>query len=325
MNGRKEHEEQIKNKIENKIDNAPEYIKEYYYSLGKKTATTQSGYINATYHFLTYLMDNTDIDIAEPYNLKEVKPSTIDQYFYSLNDKSSSYKARTYYSLKKFFNFLENNDYIEKNPINKIEPYRDTDHHEITYLTQEEIEIVKNNVLNDIEGKEQYKKDVWKYRDYAIVMLGLTNALRVTSITEININDINFEEHSIKIIEKGNVYREIYCISKTFDAIMDWIEVRKQILGDEKVDALFISNRHKRIGATTIRDMIKKYTYNIDKKITPHKLRSTFATMYLEKTGDIMATAYAMGHASVNSTKRYANKPREINEEEILKNIEDLF
>lgn len=324
MNGRKEHDEQIKIKIENKIDNAPEYIKEYYYSLGKKTATTQNEYINATYHFLTYLMDGTDIDISDPYNLKEIKPSTIDQYFYSLNDKSSSYKARTYYSLKKFFSFLENNDYIEKNPVNKIEPYRDTDHHEITYLTQEEIEIVKNNVLNDIKGLKQHKKDLWKYRDYAIVMLGLTNALRVTSITEINIDDINFEEHSIKIIEKGNVYRKIYCIQKTFDAIVDWTKVRKQILGGKEIDALFISNQHKRISTRAIRDMIKKYTYNIDKRITPHKLRSTFATMYLEKTGDIMATSHAMGHASVNSTKRYA-AITERKEKEILDTVEEIF
>ena len=324
MNGRKEHDEQIKIKIENKIDNAPEYIKEYYYSLGKKTATTQDQYVSGAYHFLTYLIDNTNIEVADPYNLKEVKPSTIDQYFYSLNDKSASYKARIYYSLKKFFSFLENNDYIEKNPVDKIEPYRDTDHHEITYLTQEEIEIVKNNILNGAEGVKQYDKEIWKYRDYAIVMLGLTNALRVASITEINMDDINFEERSIKIIEKGNVYRKIYCIHKTFDAIIEWINVREKILGDEQIDALFISNRHKRISTRTIRDMIDKYTSNIDKRITPHKLRSTFATMYLEKTGDIMATSHAMGHASVNSTKRYA-AITERKEKEILDTVEEIF
>ena len=80
----------------------------------------------------------------------------------------------------------------------------------------------------------------------------------------------------------------------------------------------------KRLDASSVNDMIKKYTYNIDKKITAHKLRSTFATNIYEATGDIYVTSKLLGHANIETTKRYAalNKEKERNAmDKISKNI----
>ena len=103
----------------------------------------------------------------------------------------------------------------------------------------------------------------------------------------------------------------------TINYLKDWCLTREELLkGFEETEALFISNRRIRISTQAIRKLLAKYTSNIDKHITPHKMRSTFATNVYSATGDSYATANALGHTSTSSTKRYAliedEKKREI-------------
>jgi integrase/recombinase XerC len=109
-------------------------------------------------------------------------------------------------------------------------------------------------------------------------------------------------------IEKGEEERTVFLSDKMMELLKTWLYDREQILRKCNVDcdALFISSEKQRIGITTIRDMLKKYTYNIDKHITPHKLRSTAATNLYEKTGDIYLVADVLGHHNIQNTRRYA-------------------
>ena len=90
------------------------------------------------------------------------------------------------------------------------------------------------------------------------------------------------------------------------EIIKIWLCDREKLLKNDNCEALFISAKQQRIGVNTIRDMLKKYTYNIDKKITPHKLRSTAATNLYDATGDIYLVADVLGHHNIQNTKRYA-------------------
>ena len=136
-------------------------------------------------------------------------------------------------------------------------------------------------------------------------MLGITTGLRVSAISNIDIDDIDFKNNVLRTIEKGGYEREIFLSDKLVDIINNWIVDRKKILGKIECNALFISTQKKRIGITTIRSLLTKYTYNISKHITPHKLRSTTAINLYDTTGDIFLVADVLGHHNIENTKRY--------------------
>ena len=117
----------------------------------------------------------------------------------------------------------------------------------------------------------------------------------------------NLERKTIKIVEKGNKIRTVMFSDGLKEILQDWINDRHQIVGLDKIEALFISNRKQRMSTDCVRQMLKKYTYNIDKHITPHKLRSTCATNVYNATGDIYLTANVLGHSNIANTRRYAD------------------
>ena len=157
------------------------------------------------------------------------------------------------------------------------------------------------------------KQEKWRSRDYAIIILGLSLGLRVTSICEIDVDDINMEANELKIIEKGNKMRTIMFSDHVKNVLNDWIQDReiKLIESGKTSTALFISNKLTRISSRTVAHLVEKYTYNIDKRITPHKLRSTCATNVYGATGDIYLTADILGHRNIANTRRYAQVSEE--------------
>ncbi len=308
MKGRKENEEKLKCKIESKLEDAPWYLRDYYKTLIKKTYTTKKTYIDSILLFLKYTQKNMRCDLNDVDIFKNIKPSFISGYINELTELAESTKAARMYAVKSFFDFLVHDEYIASNPFSRgVEMPRDNKEHQITYLTEQEIEIVKNNILNGV-GSEFAKKNQkkWRTRDYAIVMMALSLGLRITSLTEIDIDDIDFENQTIQIVEKGNRTRTIFFSAKLKQIIQDWLVDRENLLVFDTTNALFISRERERISSHTIRDMLAKYTYNINKNITPHKLRSTCATSVYNNTGDIYLTADVLGHRNIANTRRYA-------------------
>ena len=308
MKGRKENEEKKLKKLEQEIENKSLYIKKYYYTLDNKSYTTKEVYINYVMDFIDFIKDKLNLDVSNVNCFNEVKKSDIDFYLAELDGKTSIKRCRLY-GIKSFFKFLEDDEYIITNPCTKVSAPKEKEEHAITSLTKEEIAIVKRNIFDGCgSSRAKATQRKWKTRDYAIVMLGLSLGLRVTSLTEINLEDINFSTQKITIVEKGNKTRTISFSDNIKNVLLDWIEDREIILGYEldRVDALFISNRHTRITSRGIENLVAKYTYNIDKHITPHKLRSTCATNVYNKTGDIYLTADVLGHSNIANTRRYA-------------------
>ena len=318
MSGRLEKDLIIENKLKELVKDQPKILNNYSQSFGNKTSNTKKIYMNHVINFCSYLKREFDIDMDDMDNISLLNYSHIVSYInyikhYTPNgiyiNKENCSCATEFYAIKHFCKYLKLCKYIEYNPCDEVEIPKDNKNHKITSLTPEEIQIIKNNIETGVGTKKAIAtQEKWKNRDLCIVFLGITTGLRVSAIANIDIDDINFEEKTITTIEKGEKERTVFLSDKMIKMLELWLIDREKILNihNKGCKALFISSEKQRIGITTIRDMLKKYTYNIDKKITPHKLRSTAATNLYENTGDIYLVADVLGHSNIQNTRRYA-------------------
>ena len=124
----------------------------------------------------------------------------------------------------------------------------------------------------------------------------------------IDINDIDFDVNGVKITRKGGNEMVVYFGEEVERALKDYLEERKDKEakpGHEK--ALFLSIQNKRIGVRSVEKLVKKYAQKVTvlKKISPHKLRSTYGTTLYNETGDIYLVADVLGHKDVNTTRKH--------------------
>ena len=157
-------------------------------------------------------------------------------------------------------------------------------------------------------GKEEYYEKT-KIRDLAIVTLLLGTGLRVSECVGLDINDIDFKNNGIKVTRKGGSEMVIYFGEEVRNALENYLETTRASatpLPDHE-NALFLSTQRKRMGVQAIENMVKKYAKQVtpNKKITPHKLRSTYGTSLYKETGDIYLVADVLGHKDVNTTKKH--------------------
>lgn len=155
------------------------------------------------------------------------------------------------------------------------------------------------------------KKRYWektKTRDLAIITLLLGTGIRVSECVGLDMRDVDFRNNGIQVTRKGGSEMIVYFGDEVEKALRNYIEERKNITpvaGYE--NALFYSTQRKRIGVQAVENLVKKYAKEITttKKITPHKLRSTYGTSLYKETGDIYLVADVLGHKDVNTTKKH--------------------
>lgn len=317
MSGRIEKDNMIENKIDRIVNGKYNVIKGYSKSFGNKTANTKESYIKRAINFCDFLEKEHGLDLNNQNDIKSLNYMHVTSYMDYIKDHTPNGNkvekgvvgcAVDFYAVKHFCKYLKLCRYIDYNPCDEIEIPKDKKIHEIVSLTEDEIQTIKNNIMNGVGNHNaRIRQQKYRNRDLCIVFLGITTGLRVSAISNIDIKDIDFANKTLKTIEKGNYERTIYLSDKMIEIINAWIKDRNEILGDINCDALFISAKKQRIGLNTIRDMLSKYTYNINKNITPHKLRSTAATNLYDKTGDIYLVADVLGHHNIQNTKRYAS------------------
>lgn len=149
-----------------------------------------------------------------------------------------------------------------------------------------------------------------KKRDYAILMLFLGTGIRVSECVGIDIGDLDFQNNAVLVTRKGGNQVILYYPQEVADALKDYLSERKQITTPSKEDenALFLSLQKRRISQRAVQIMVKKYcaiAVPLKKKMSPHKLRSTYATRLYHETEDIYLVADALGHSDVNTTRRH--------------------
>lgn len=319
MQGRLENERKANKRILEKIQKAPTYMQDYVRTFSRKSYTTKDAYVRYVLEFLDYLKNEYKYDVNNIGVFTSVKASMINGYLdylgtiekISKNGKvivnGDSIQARKFYAIKDFFKFLVNDEYIIKNPCDNVEPPKVDVEPNIIAMDKDEVHMFISNIENSVGShRAKSRQSEWKSRDKAVMMLALSLGLRVTSLSEINLEDINFETRNITVTEKGNKTRTLIFSEKVNDVLLDWIKDRKDLLGDNTCDALFISNQRKRMCPKSINRLVEKYSQGIDKHITAHKLRSTCATNLYTTTGDIYLAADVLGHRNIQNTKRYA-------------------
>jgi site-specific recombinase XerD len=124
----------------------------------------------------------------------------------------------------------------------------------------------------------------------------------------LDINDIDFRNCGIHIHRKGGKEVTVYFGDEVEEALQNYLDERLGIdAAQGSENALFLSLQKKRIGVRTVENLVKKYAKIVtpQKKITPHKLRSTYGTNLYRETGDIYLVADVLGHSDVNTTKKH--------------------
>ena len=145
-------------------------------------------------------------------------------------------------------------------------------------------------------------------RDTALLTLLLGTGIRVSECVGLDLNDVNFEENGIRVHRKGGYDAIVYFGDEVEQALRRYLEARMQMIPQEgSENALFLSLQNRRITVRAVEKLVKKYASRITtlKKITPHKLRSTYGTSLYRETGDIYLVADVLGHKDVNTTRKH--------------------
>ena len=156
--------------------------------------------------------------------------------------------------------------------------------------------------------QQQVRHESNKLRDLALTTLLLGTGIRVSECVGIDIKDIDFSSDRINIVRKGGYESFVYFGNEVRDALLSYYEERKKLVPKEgHENAFFLSNRMQRISVRNVEVLVKKYARVVTtvKKITPHKLRSTYGTELYKETGDIYLVADVLGHKDVNTTRKH--------------------
>lgn len=305
--GRLEKETIFYEKMRKKLQGLPKIFNEYYTSMraNRKSFTTIGVYINNILHFANFVTDN---NITEDF-YKHITSNDIESYIISLETRESKdgikrmgddiLQAR-WSSLNTFFSWLVKRGYITQNPIILVDRPKNQTEHKVTYLNKTEI----NKLFKTIEMNPN---KVMAIRDLTLFSLAIATGLRASALLNINIEDIDFENGIISVIEKRKKVREIPIGENIQDALKKWIEVRNKKFEGIVTTALFVSNKKDRLSGDAANDALRAYCKEagIQKHITLHKLRASTATNLAAAKVDLQTIAYILGHGNTAVTLRY--------------------
>lgn len=181
----------------------------------------------------------------------------------------------------------------------------------ILYMEDSEVEAMMDIILNGtgLSDKQKDFNKINSIRDYAIVMLFLGTGMRISELIGINLDDLDLNINAVLITRKGGNSEILYFPDQVAKALSDYIELRSNLdIQDGHENALFLSLQRKRISARAVQNLVKKYATlaaPLKKRLSPHKLRSTYATNLYQNTRDIYLVADALGHSDVNTTRKH--------------------
>lgn len=322
------HDNQNKNnilKMREVLNTLPEFCKTFFRGIEEYTSTrTRLAYAYDIRLFFEFLHSQNcvcakmDIEQYPLSLLDNITRLDIEEYleYLALYEKDGKEitnnergRARKLAALRSFYNYYYQNEMIETNPAALV-PLPKRPEKEIIRLEPNEVAILLDQVEagTKLTNKElEYHKKT-KLRDVALLTLLLGTGIRVSECVGLDINDINFDEGGIKIRRKGGYEAVIYFGDEVETALLDYLEERENIIPAEgHENALFLSLQNRRMAVRSVENLVKKYASRVTslKKITPHKLRSTYGTTLYKETGDIYLVADVLGHKDVNTTRKH--------------------
>ena len=307
----------------------PPFTRDYFRAIEPKTSSkTRISYAYDIRIFFNFLIETNpvykDYDVTQ-FTLKDlelVEPVDIEEYqeylkvYRSANDdrqitNTEKGLARKMSALRSFYGYYYRHQMIEKNPTVFVDMPKLHDK-AIIRLDTDEIALLLEYVEHggdELTGQKKAYFEKTRNRDLAILTVLLGTGIRVSECVGLDINDVDFKNNGIKVIRKGGNEMIVYFGEEVEHALKAYMYTTREAItplpGSE--NALFLSTRRQRIGVQAVENMVKKYAACVtpNKKITPHKLRSTYGTALYKETGDIYLVADVLGHRDVNTTKKH--------------------
>lgn len=307
----------------------PVFCSDFFRGIEPKTsARTRIGYAYDLRIFFRFLVENnptyTGTSIRDfPFeDLDKITAFDLEEYMDYLkvyetpsgeihkNDERGRHRKMS--SLRTFYNYYNKRKLLKTNPVLMIDMPK-LHEKEIIRLDTDEVARLLDLVEHGGDNLSPMKKIYYeknKYRNLAIFTLLLGTGIRISECVGLNRNDIDFNNDRIKIVRKGGKEDFVYFGDEVRKALIDYLNMERNeiIVKDEKdEDALFLSSLKKRISVRSIEVLVKENASKITsvKKITPHKLRSTYGTALYRETSDIYLVAEVLGHNDVNTTKKH--------------------
>lgn len=319
-----QHKDIIIDKYKEYIANMPSFVKSYFtfYEITKNaSADTILSYaydLDTFFYFLTQenpmikAYNDITLELLDSLTMQDIQDYLSFLVKYSKNGivykNSEVGRARKLASLRSFYKYYQSVEKSIKNNPAGVIPMPKLKQKDVIALTRKEIQ----NLLDEVSNTNNFSKhqkaytDKTHYRDMALITLLLGTGIRVSECVGINLTDIDKEEQSISIHRKGNKESRVFYGETVADALNTYIELdRKKQNIDEP--ALFLSLKGSRISVRSVERIVKKYSDAAitTKKITPHKLRSTYGTNLYGETGDALVVKDALGHSNISVVQKY--------------------
>lgn len=312
-------------KMREVLETLPPFCKQFFRGISDNTSErTRLAYAYDIRVFFEFLHDNNkslqNMDIREfPLSvLEQLTREDIEEYmeylsYYTKDEKEYTNdergKKRKLASLRSFYNYYYQAELIEKNPAVLV-PLPKLHEKEIIRLDPAEVAILLDQAEDGTGLTKAQKRfhQATRTRDVAMLTLLLGTGIRVSECVGLDLDDVDFRNNGIRIIRKGGFESVVYFGEEVEAALHDYLEERHRIIpqtGHE--NALFLSLQNRRMSVRAVENMVKKYASTVTslKKITPHKLRSTYGTSLYKETGDIYLVADVLGHKDVNTTRKH--------------------
>lgn len=309
MNGRLAKELQLEVSIETKLMEMPDYIRSWDMNMkaSRKSAATRRDYIYKMHSFLSSINPN-----VKEVKLDQINEGNVTRYFTSVQTKetngnvvytSDSYQQTVWSCLNNFFEYLKKRELIANNYMSMIARPKNRD---LDRINEHRILLNMDDFKRIIMSVDDEKNLTRRNRDRAILVLFMNTGMRKTALSSIMLSDVDFEENTLTVVDKGNK-RHHYVLSEEVEsALKEWLAVRSEYSKGKGDEHLFLSDHGNGMSGTAMYDVVGKYTERaLGRRISPHKLRSGYCSILYKATGDIEFVRRAVGHASSQTTQRY--------------------
>lgn len=234
-------------------------------------------------------------------------------------------KRRKLASLRTFYRYFFTSELIQTDPAALV-PMPKLHEKEIVRLDPNEVAVL----LDQVEAGTKMTKSQLKFhektkvRDLALLTLLLGTGIRVSECVGLDLNDVDFDNLAIRVRRKGGYEDVVYFGREVEEALHSYLEQRRYAVpaqGHE--EAFFLSLQNRRMAVRSVENLVKKYASLVTttKKITPHKLRSTYGTTLYQETGDIYLVADVLGHKDVNTTRKHYAAMKDENKRKAAKSV----
>ena len=304
----------------------PPFAKDYFRAIEPTTSTrTRISYAYDIRIFFQFILsenpsfkgkDVTDLTVDVLDKMQAVDIEEYQEYLkvYNNDDKTLTNGERglkrKMSALRSFYAYYFKREMIKTNPTLLVDMPKLHEKAIVRLDADETAELLDyiEHCGDQLSGQKKLYHEKTKLRDLAIVTLLLGTGIRVSECVGLDVNDIDFKNDGIRVVRKGGSEMMVYFGDEVETALRNYLEERENITpiaGHE--NALFYSTQRRRIGVQAVENMVKKYAKEITttKKITPHKLRSTYGTSLYKETGDIYLVADVLGHKDVNTTRKH--------------------